>query len=71
MAKTGRAARARRAQVGTSASHPPQAKTRSAGKATASAIQRLWPTPIGVHRYAAAATFNPLLVDAFAQLRAE
>jgi hypothetical protein len=30
----------------------------------------LWPTPIGVHRYAAAAEVNPLLVDAFAQGRA-
>jgi len=26
----------------------------------------LWPTPIGVHRYADAATINPLLVRAFA-----
>ena len=25
----------------------------------------LWPTPIGVHRYADAATLNPLLVDVF------
>lgn len=30
----------------------------------------LWPTPIGLHRYADAATLNPLLVDAFAQGRA-
>lgn len=30
----------------------------------------LWPTPIGVHRYAEADTINPLLVRAFAQGRA-
>ena len=30
----------------------------------------LWPTPIGIHRYADAATLNPLLVEAFAQGRA-
>ena len=30
----------------------------------------LWPTPIGLHRYAEAATLNPLLVEAFAQGRA-
>jgi hypothetical protein len=30
----------------------------------------LWPTPIGIHRYAAAAEVNPLLVGAFAQGRA-
>ena len=30
----------------------------------------LWPTPIGVHRYADAATLNPLLVEAFAAGRA-
>jgi hypothetical protein len=30
----------------------------------------LWPTPIGLHRYAAAAEVNPLLVDAFAAGRA-
>jgi len=30
----------------------------------------LWPTPIGVHRYADAATLNPLLVRAFAEGRA-
>ena len=29
-------------------------------------FHRLWPTPIGVHRYADAATLNPLLVRAFA-----
>jgi len=30
----------------------------------------LWPTPIGLHRYADAATLNPLLVGAFAEGRA-
>ena len=30
----------------------------------------LWPTPIGIHRYADADTINPLLVAAFAQGRA-
>ncbi len=30
----------------------------------------LWPTPIGLHRYAEAASFNPLLVGAFAKGRA-
>jgi hypothetical protein len=30
----------------------------------------LWPTPIGLHRYAAAAEVNPLLVGAFAEGRA-
>jgi hypothetical protein len=30
----------------------------------------LWPTPIGLHRYAGAATLNPLLVGAFADGRA-
>lgn len=29
----------------------------------------LWPTPIGIHRYAAAAEVNPLLVGAFAEGR--
>ncbi|HWF23985.1 MAG TPA: putative 2OG-Fe(II) oxygenase [Solirubrobacteraceae bacterium] len=33
-------------------------------------IQWLWPTPIGVHRYAGAKTFNPALVRAFAEGRA-
>ena len=70
MAKTGRAARARRAQSSTSAPRPAQARASSAGKATGSAIQRLWPTPIGLHRYGGAAKLNPLLVDLFAQLRA-
>jgi hypothetical protein len=32
--------------------------------------QWLWPTPIGVHQYANAATVNPLLVSAFAEGRA-
>ena len=67
MAKTGRAAHARRGQ-GPSVSRPPQAK---AGKAQASAIQRLWPTPIGLHRYGAASKLNPLLVEAFGELRRE
>ena len=30
----------------------------------------LWPTPIGIHRYPAAAEVNPLLISAFAQGRA-
>jgi hypothetical protein len=30
----------------------------------------LWPTPIGLHRYGAAASLNPLLVGAFAEGRA-
>jgi hypothetical protein len=34
-------------------------------------LQLLWPTPIGVHRFADAATVNPLLVRAFGQMRAE
>jgi hypothetical protein len=33
-------------------------------------FHELWPTPIGIHRYAEAATLNPLLVEAFAQGRA-
>lgn len=70
MAKTGRAGRARRSPGSTSVSRPTQAKTASAGKATGPAIQRLWPTPIGLHGYAGAAKLNPVLVDAFAELRA-
>ena len=69
MAKAGRAGRARRPQSGAPASRPAQARPAGAGKATASAIQRLWPTPIGLHRYGGAAKLNPLLVDAFAELR--
>jgi uncharacterized protein (TIGR02466 family) len=69
MAKTGRAGRARRPQSGTPASRPAQVKAPSAGKATGSAIQRLWPTPIGLHRYAAAARLHPMLVETFAQMR--
>ncbi len=68
MAKTGRAARARRSQGSTPAARPVQAK--AAGKGAAPAIQRLWPTPIGLHRYGGAAKLNPALVDAFAELRA-
>jgi hypothetical protein len=37
---------------------------------TAAGFQELWPTPIGVHRYADAATVNPRLVEAFAAGRA-
>ena len=33
-------------------------------------FHELWPTPIGLHRYAGAADLNPLLVGAFAQGRA-
>ncbi len=33
---------------------------------TGAGLQWLWPTPIGVHRYADAARLNPLLVGAFA-----
>ena len=66
MAKT----RTRRSQGSPSASRPTAAKAAGAGKATGSAIQRLWPTPIGLHRYDAAAKLNPLLVDVFAELRA-
>ncbi|HEX4364070.1 MAG TPA: putative 2OG-Fe(II) oxygenase [Solirubrobacteraceae bacterium] len=33
-------------------------------------FHELWPTPIGVHRYADAATLNPMLVELFAQGRA-
>ncbi len=33
-------------------------------------FHELWPTPIGLHRYADAATLNPLLVSAFADGRA-
>jgi hypothetical protein len=33
--------------------------------------QWLWPTPIGLHQYAKAEAVNPLLVEAFAQGRAE
>jgi hypothetical protein len=33
-------------------------------------VQWLWPTPIGVHRYAGAKSFNPALVRAFAEGRA-
>jgi hypothetical protein len=29
----------------------------------------LWPTPIGLHRYAGAASINPVLVEAFAGIR--
>jgi hypothetical protein len=36
----------------------------------ATGLHWLWPTPIGVHRYAEAATLNPLLVAAFAEGRA-
>ena len=32
--------------------------------------QWLWPTPIGLHRYAVAETVNPLLIGAFAEGRA-
>jgi len=32
-------------------------------------FHELWPTPIGVHRYAEADTLNPLLVEVFAQGR--
>ena len=32
-------------------------------------FQELWPTPIGLHRYADAATLNPLLVRAFGEGR--
>ncbi len=78
MAKPGRAGRARRPQSGALASRPthaktrpPQGKTPGAGKASGSSIQRLWPTPIGLHRYPAAAKHNPVLVEAFADLRAE
>jgi uncharacterized protein (TIGR02466 family) len=70
MAKTGRAGRARRAPGSTSASRPTQAKAAAAGKATGPAIQRLWPTPIGLHGYAAAAKLHPVLLDVFAELRA-
>ena len=37
---------------------------------TGAGLQLLWPTPIGLHRYPAAATLNPLLVGAFAEGRA-
>lgn len=30
----------------------------------------LWPTPIGVHRYAAASRLNPYLIETFGELRA-
>jgi hypothetical protein len=63
MAKTGRA---RRPHSGPTAARTAQPH---AGKPTASAIQRLWPTPIGVHRYGAATRLNPLLVEAFGELR--
>ena len=33
-------------------------------------LQLLWPTPLGVHRYADAQTLNPLLVRMFGALRA-
>ena len=33
-------------------------------------FHELWPTPIGIHRYADADTLNPLLVEVFAQGRA-
>jgi hypothetical protein len=36
---------------------------------TGSRLHRLWATPIGVHRYAEAASFNPLLVGALGRLR--
>lgn len=64
MAKSGRA---RRSQGSATAPRPPQAKVKSAGKAPA--IQRLWPTPIGLHRYPGADKLNPLLVERFADLR--
>ena len=32
-------------------------------------FHELWPTPIGIHRYADAGTLNPLLVEVFAQGR--
>ncbi|MDP2710672.1 MAG: putative 2OG-Fe(II) oxygenase [Solirubrobacteraceae bacterium] len=69
MAKSGRAARARRPQSGAPASRPAQAKAKGAGKATTSAIQRLWPTPIGLHRYGGADRLHPELLEVFAQLR--
>ncbi|HWC26512.1 MAG TPA: putative 2OG-Fe(II) oxygenase [Solirubrobacteraceae bacterium] len=71
MAKTRRVGHARRSQSSTTAPRPAQAQARSTGKPTASAIQRLWPTPIGLHRYGGAAKLNPVLVDVFAELRAE
>lgn len=64
MAKAGRA---RRSQGSATAPRPPQAKAKSAGKAPA--IQRLWPTPIGLHRYPGADKLNPMLVERFADLR--
>lgn len=67
MAKTGRAAHARRSQM-TSASRPPQAKP---AKGQAPAIQRLWPTPIGLHRYAGAPKLHPALIERFGELRTE
>jgi hypothetical protein len=33
-------------------------------------LRLLWPTPIGVHRYADASRLNPQLVEAFGQIRA-
>jgi hypothetical protein len=36
----------------------------------ATGLHLLWPTPIGLHRYAGAGKLNPLLVRAFAQGRA-
>jgi hypothetical protein len=37
---------------------------------TGAGAQWLWPTPIGLHRYAAAAEVNPLLVNVFGEGRA-
>jgi hypothetical protein len=39
--------------------------------ATGSKLHRLWATPMGVHRYAGAARFNPRLVVALGEVRAE
>jgi putative 2-oxoglutarate-Fe(II)-dependent oxygenase superfamily protein len=36
----------------------------------ATGLHWLWPTPIGLHRYAEATTLNPLLIAAFAEGRA-
>ena len=63
MAKTARAGRTRGA--------PAAGGTQAAGKGSASAIQRLWATPIGLHRFPGAAKLHPPLIDAFAQLRTE
>lgn len=37
---------------------------------TGSGLHLLWPTPIGLHRYAGADRLNPQLVEAFGQIRA-